>query len=475
MNSVLKPITISGKEVLPIIEGGKGVSVTNGKSCGSFAACGAVGTFSGTIPRTVLEDGRETRTDLKKKTRRERYDECIQQSINASVTQARLAREVSDNSGRVHMNMLWEAGGTQIILDEVLQRASGLIDGVTCGAGMPYNLGAIASKYKVFYYPIVSSARAFNILWRRSYKNYQEYLGGVVYEDPWKAGGHNGLSNRESPDLPLDPIPRLLELRKLMDGYELYGVPIIMAGGLWYLRDFLELVENQCVGPIAFQFGTRPILTKESPVPLSWKRKLMTVKEGDVLLHNFSPTGFYSSALRNGFIKELEGRSRRQVSFSRKSTEELNSEIRIGPRKRVVYVNEKDLSLIERWESMGYTETMVTPDSTLIFVTPRKAEEILEDQINCKGCLSACRFSNWSEDPKKSFNTGFKPDPRSFCISKTLINVMDEGDVDNELVFSGHYAFKFQEDPLFSRFKESLNPDDIPSCKELIEAITSGN
>src|SRR5258705_3814125 len=43
----LKPLVISGREVLPLVEGGKGISVSNGESSGAWAAAGDVGTFSG--------------------------------------------------------------------------------------------------------------------------------------------------------------------------------------------------------------------------------------------------------------------------------------------------------------------------------------------------------------------------------------------------------------------------------------------
>ena len=43
----LKPIIISGREVLPLVEGGKGISISNGESSGAWAASGGVGTFSG--------------------------------------------------------------------------------------------------------------------------------------------------------------------------------------------------------------------------------------------------------------------------------------------------------------------------------------------------------------------------------------------------------------------------------------------
>ena len=64
---------------------------------------------------------------------------------------------------------------------------------------MPYRLSEIAAKFNVYYYPIISSGRAFNALWKRAYSKTAELLGGVVYEDPWLAGGHNGLSNGEDP------------------------------------------------------------------------------------------------------------------------------------------------------------------------------------------------------------------------------------------------------------------------------------
>ena len=43
----LQPIVYRGREVWPLIEGGKGVSATNHASSGAWAAAGGVGTFSG--------------------------------------------------------------------------------------------------------------------------------------------------------------------------------------------------------------------------------------------------------------------------------------------------------------------------------------------------------------------------------------------------------------------------------------------
>ena len=53
-------------------------------------------------------------------------------------------------------------------------------------------------------------------LWKRAYSKAAEWLSAVVYEDPWLAGGHNGLSNAEDPLAPQDPYPRVKALRETM-------------------------------------------------------------------------------------------------------------------------------------------------------------------------------------------------------------------------------------------------------------------
>ncbi|HLY58934.1 MAG TPA: nitronate monooxygenase, partial [Stellaceae bacterium] len=201
----LKPILISGREVLPLVEGGKGISVSNGESSGAWAAAGGVGTFSGVNADSCDPDGLRLEQVYHGRTRRERHHELIDFAIKGGIHQARVAHETAGGDGRIHMNVLWEMAAAETILHGVLEGARGLIHGVTCGAGMPYRIAEICARYGVHYYPIVSSARAFRALWKRAYHKFREWLGGVVYEDPWLAGGHNGLSNSEDPRNPEAP------------------------------------------------------------------------------------------------------------------------------------------------------------------------------------------------------------------------------------------------------------------------------
>jgi len=331
---------------------------------------------------------------------------------------------------------------------------------------MPYRLADLARDYGVHYYPIISSARAFSALWKRSYSKASEWLGGVVYEDPWLAGGHNGLSNSEDPLRPEPPYARVLKLRQQMREFGLDTTPIIMAGGVWWLEEWEDWIDNPELGPIAFQFGTRPLLTRESPIPEAWKRRLLTLKPGDVLLQRFSPTGFYSSALHNAFIRELEARNEREVAYATEASGALTAEYGVGPRKRKVYLSPADLARVQGFVADGFTEAMRTPDSSLIFVEPDKAREIVQDQIDCMGCLTACRFSNWSQH-EPDFDTGKRADPRSFCIQKTLQDVAHGGPLDENLVFAGHNAYRFANDPFYSN-------GFIPTAPELVARILTG-
>ena len=468
---LINPIRMGGATVLPLVEGGKGVSVSNGATCGHWAAGGGVGTFSAVNADSFDAEGKVIPQVYNGRTRRDRHEELIAYAIEGGVTQARQAYDISNGRGRIHANLLWEMGGAERVITGILERTKGIVNGITCGAGMPYRLSEIAARFGVHYYPIVSSGRAFSALWKRAYSKVAELLGGVVYEDPWLAGGHNGLSNSENPQKPESPYPRVVALRRTMRELGLADTPIIMAGGVWCLEEWQDWIGNPELGPIAFQFGTRPLLTKESPISASWKKRLLTLKPGDVFLNKFSPTGFYSSAVNNKFMRELRERNERQVAFTLEPVGEHLVEYGVGARKRPVFLTAPDYARAKDWEDEGFTAALRTPDSTLVFVAPEKADEIHEDQVNCMGCLSQCRFSNWAQTPP-GYDNGKKADPRSFCIQKTLQNIAhaapdDEAALDNNLMFAGHNAYRFASDPFYSN-------GFIPTVRELVERLLTG-
>ena len=463
----LKPIIYGGREVWPLIEGGKGVSATNHASSGAWAAAGGIGTVSAVNADSYDENGNVIPQIYHGRTRLERHQELIRYGIEGGVAQVRRAFEIAGGQGAININVLWEMGGAQQILHGILERTRGMVAGVTCGAGMPYKLSEIAAQYNVNYLPIISSARAFRALWKRAYHKVSELMAAVVYEDPWLAGGHNGLSNAEDPRQPQDPYPRVKALRDTMRAEGISDdVPIIMAGGVWYLRDWEDWIDNPELGQIAFQYGTRPLLTQESPIPQKWKDELTKIKEGDVLLQRFSPTGFYSSAVRNPFLQALEARSERQIPFSTEMAGEHTAQLDCGVKGKNFWVAPADLDRARRWDAQGFTTALKTPDNTLVFVTPDERAEIRKDQTDCMGCLSHCGFSSWKDHDNNS--TGYLADPRSFCIQKALQNIAHGGDPDKNLMFAGHVAYNFGTDPFYSN-------GFVPTVKQLVDRILTGD
>lgn len=463
----LKPILYGGREVWPLIEGGKGVSATNHMSSGAWAAAGGIGTVSAVNADSYDAEGKIVPQVYNQLTRLERHEQLVRYAIDGAVEQVRRAYDIASGKGAININVLWEMGGAQAVLEGVLEKTRGLVAGVTCGAGMPYKLSEIAARYNVSYLPIISSARAFRALWKRAYHKFSELMAAVVYEDPWLAGGHNGLSNAEDPLKPEDPYPRVKALRETMRAEGIAdSVPIIMAGGVWYLREWNDWIDNPELGQIAFQYGTRPLLTEESPIPQGWKDRLRTLEEGDILLHRFSPTGFYSSAVRNPFLRNLEARSERQVPYSRVEAGEHTVQLDVGVKGKNFWVTPKDRDRARVWAAAGYTEALKTPDDTVVFVTPEERATIREDQAACMGCLSHCGFSSWKDHD--DYSTGRLADPRSFCIQKTLQDIAHGDDVDRNLMFAGHAAFRFKQDPFYSN-------NFTPTVKQLVDRILTGD
>ena len=468
----LNALTVGGRTFLPLVEGGKGVSATNHASAGAWARAGGIGTVSAVNADSYDADGIPIPQIYHSPTRPGRHEELVRYAIDGAVEQVKRAHDIASDElragrGALNINVLWEMGGAQRVLEGVLEQTKGLLHGVTCGAGMPYKLSEIAARHEVHYYPIISSGRAFRALWKRAYSKASEWLGAVVYEDPWLAGGHNGLSNAEDPRQPQDPYPRVKELRAVMrEGGIADSVPIVMAGGVWYLRDWADWIDNPDLGAILFQFGTRPLLTQESPIPDVWKAELPLLDEGDILLHKFSPTGFYSSAVRNTFLRSLEGRTERQIGFSAKADGDRQYTLDVGVGRKTYHVTKDDLNRAREWFGAGFDTALKTPDNTLIFVSAAESKMIRKDQADCMGCLSHCAFSAWKDHD--NFTTGYLADPRSFCIQNTLQAIAHGADPDGELMFAGHSAFNFKTDPFYSN-------GFVPTVKQLVDRLQTGD
>ena len=196
------------------------------------------------------------------------------------------------------------------------------------------------------------------------------------------------------------------------------------------------------------------------------REALRHIEEGDVLLHKFSPTGFYSSAVKNSFLYDLIHCSERQIPIFKKGEMEGTEPLAEEGKARNFWVKPEDKPQAREWMAKGYTEALKTPDGTAVFVTPESRDTIRKDQQDCMGCLSQCQFSSWKD--KDNNTTGRLADPRSFCIQKSLQDIVHGGPTDHNLMFAGHNAFNFKKDPFYSN-------GFVPTVQQLVDRIQTGD
>ena len=132
-------IILSGKESLPLVEGGKGIAVSSGESSGAWAKSGGVGTFSGVNADSYDKNGNLIPQIYKGKTRSKRHRELVDFSVSGAIEQAKIARDIAGDKAPIHINILWEMAAAEEILTRTLEKASNIIDGVLAVQGCHIN------------------------------------------------------------------------------------------------------------------------------------------------------------------------------------------------------------------------------------------------------------------------------------------------------------------------------------------------
>jgi hypothetical protein len=118
----LQPILYGGREVWPLVEGGKGVAATNHASSGAWAAAGGIGTVSAVNADSYDDNGDFIPQIYHALTRQGRHAELIRYAIDGAVEQVRRAYDIASGKGAININVLWEMGGAQEVLEGVLER-----------------------------------------------------------------------------------------------------------------------------------------------------------------------------------------------------------------------------------------------------------------------------------------------------------------------------------------------------------------
>jgi nitronate monooxygenase len=256
-HSQLKALTIKGKKIgIPIIQGGMGVGVSLHPLAKAVAREGGIGIISSAcIDRIVSK-----RTGGEKNIYESVYEEVALSKIKGGFSginiMAALGRDYNASvKGAI------DAGA----------------DAIISGAGLPLNLPAIQPPKDTALIPIVSSARALDIIikkWGR--------LGyrpdAVVLEGPL-AGGHLGF-RIDQVDLDSNKLENLFPPVK--DMAKKFGdIPVIVAGGIYTHDDIVRFMD---MGADGVQMGTRFLATDESSATGAYKQAVLQAKKEDIVV-----------------------------------------------------------------------------------------------------------------------------------------------------------------------------------------------
>jgi len=256
-STALPHLVVRGRSLpLPIVQGGMGVGVSLAPLAGAVAREGGVGVISSA---------------------------CIDRLVSK-----RAGRRVGTYDAMYEEVALAKAGGgcVGVNIMVALQRdyeasVRGALDAgadmIISGAGLPLGLPAIQAPGETALVPIVSSARALELICRK-----WERLGArpdaVVLEGPL-AGGHLGF-RMDQIDLPENLLENLLPPVKEMAGK--YGdFPVIVAGGIYTNEDIRRFL---ALGADGVQMGTRFLATEESGATGAYKEAVVRAGVEDIVV-----------------------------------------------------------------------------------------------------------------------------------------------------------------------------------------------
>lgn len=151
---------------------------------------------------------------------------------------------------------------------------------IVCGAGLPTNLPTIQNPGKTALIPIVSSARALDLICRK-WEKVPYRPDAVVLEGPL-AGGHLGfkLEDIEKPEHQLENLlPGVLEV-----AHKYGDFPVIEAGGRYTHEDIEESLSRDASG---VQMGTRFLATHESSATAEYKKAVVEATEEDMIVAGY--------------------------------------------------------------------------------------------------------------------------------------------------------------------------------------------
>jgi len=264
----------------PIIQGGMGVRVSRSGLASAVANEGC----AGIIASVGLGDYENSSAS--------KFVEVNNDALRAEIRKAR-----SLTKGVIGVNVMVVLSNYEELVNVCVEEK---VDIIICGSGLPLDLPKLTAGSNIKIIPIVSSARAFNIIYRKWKQNYNKVPDAVILEGPM-AGGHLGFSFDDIVNGKTQSLEQLV--KELVDYVSTLEetIPVIAAGGIFDGNDIAKFLK---IGASGVQMATRFVCTTECDVHDDFKQAYLTAKKEDIAIIN-SPVGLPGRVIRNDFTKRV--------------------------------------------------------------------------------------------------------------------------------------------------------------------------
>lgn len=275
------------KLTTPIIQGGMGVGISLGNLSGSVMNQGGMGVISLAHPGYRKEDFMK---------------DPFKANMEAIHEEVRKARELSQGKGLLAVNAMCAINRYDEYVKIALDAG---VDAIISGAGLPLSLPSLTKNYDVLIAPIISSAKACELLLKSWDRHYNCTADFIVIEGP-DAGGHLGFKPEELFEHQAKDVYTILEevkpiIKQYEDKYECF-IPIFLAGGMNTKAKINKAIEQGATG---VQVATSFIPTVECDADETFKEMFLHHPSKELTLIK-SPVGYYGRALVNPLTKRLE-------------------------------------------------------------------------------------------------------------------------------------------------------------------------
>lgn len=279
---------------LPVIQGGMGVGVSLGNLAGAVAKAGGVGILS-TAHIGYKEPDFETNSH--------------EANMRAIESEYKKARAIAPD-GVIGFNIMVAMNHYKECVQTVAKSGADLI---ISGAGLPMTLPEYVENFKTKIAPIVSSAKAAQVILKRWEKKYNRTADMVVIEGP-KAGGHLGFSREEALSITDEAYEKTIKdvisvVRSYADKFG-HEIPVVVAGGIYDNKDVKRIM---ALGADGVQVASRFVATEECDADIRYKQAYVDCKKEDIHLVA-SPVGMPGRAIRNAFTERVAKEGKEKIT-----------------------------------------------------------------------------------------------------------------------------------------------------------------